>query len=142
MPGYLRRNHGHLDFLGVLDHGRMVQAFHDCDVVVAPSRIDNFPLVCAEAGACGRPVVGARDTGMKSIITHGETGYLEDTKRPETFASRLVELIKNPDLRRSMGNMARRRVVECFGLEVVAGRNRQVYQQVIDRFAWDKKAKS
>ena len=135
LPG---RYHGNVEFLGYLCREESIRIMQGFTAMVLPSRLEAFSLVCAEAGACGCPVVGARGTGMEGIIVHGETGYLEDVNRPADFSARLVDLLRNPRRSRKMGEKARRRVVECFDLEVVARRTQKVYQQVIDRFAQEK----
>jgi glycosyltransferase involved in cell wall biosynthesis len=48
------------------------------DVFVFPSRTDTFGLVMLEAMACGVPVAAFPVTGPIDVVTHGETGMLDE----------------------------------------------------------------
>jgi glycosyltransferase involved in cell wall biosynthesis len=48
------------------------------DVFVFPSRTDTFGLVMLEAMACGVPVAAYPVTGPVDVVTHGETGILDE----------------------------------------------------------------
>jgi len=51
------------------------------DVFVFPSRTDTFGLVMLEAMACGLPVAAYPVTGPLDVVTHGETGCLNEDLR-------------------------------------------------------------
>jgi glycosyltransferase involved in cell wall biosynthesis len=56
----------------------------------------------------GLPVVAIRAGGPGDTVRHGETGFLvEPSERPDQMADRLIELIDNESLRRTLSASAR-----------------------------------
>ena len=83
-----------------------VNAFQtEADVVVQKSTREGFGLVVAEAMWKGAPVIGGNVGGIRIQVVDGETGYLVGSA--EACAARLVELLRDPVLRRRMGDVGR-----------------------------------
>ena len=116
---------------GVIPVDRMPEVYQGSDLLVAPSRSEAWSLVCAEAAACGLPAVGARGTGMESVIVDGKTGYLEPADNPSAFAERLLELIRNRERRETMGRDAREHAVREFGYQAFAGKCLSFYEETV-----------
>jgi D-inositol-3-phosphate glycosyltransferase len=66
--------------------------------VVVPSRSESFGLVALEAAACGVPVVAANVGGLRTLVDHGRTGYLVDTRRPADYAAAIERILADPAL--------------------------------------------
>jgi glycosyltransferase involved in cell wall biosynthesis len=70
------------DELGIIhlcstnDVEELVRFYSAGDMLVIPSRIENFPNVVAEAFACGTPAVGFPVGGIPELIRDGDTGFL------------------------------------------------------------------
>jgi glycosyltransferase involved in cell wall biosynthesis len=47
-----------------------------CDIYAAPSRLEGFGMLQAEANACGKPVLGINAMGLRDTMVHGQTAYL------------------------------------------------------------------
>lgn len=93
--------------LGVTDHLRFVEPqphhmlstwYRAADVVVVPSRSESFGLVALEAAACGVPVVAANVGGLRTLVDHGRTGFLVDTRRPADYAAAIERILAEPAL--------------------------------------------
>jgi trehalose synthase len=82
------------------------------DVAVQKSIREGFGLTVSEAMWKERPVIGGNVGGIKLQIEDGATGYLVDS--PEACATRMVELLRDADLRRRMGRAGRGRVRDRF----------------------------
>jgi trehalose synthase len=65
-------------------------------------------LTAAEAMWKGNPVIGGNVGGIRHQIRDGENGFLVSTV--EEAAKRIVQLIKDPNLRRSMVERAKESV--------------------------------
>jgi L-malate glycosyltransferase len=78
------------------------------DVVCQLSRWEEaFGYTNIEAMACGRPVVGTRVGGIPEIIQDGATGFLVPRRDTAAMAARILELVRDPELRRRMGDAGR-----------------------------------
>jgi trehalose synthase len=98
------------------ENSAMVNALQRrADVVVQKSLAEGFGLTVAEAMWKDRPVVASRVGGIQDQIVHRESGILlEDPTDLAEFGKVIVELLKDPDLARSLGAAARERVCDCF----------------------------
>lgn len=61
----------------------------------------------------------------------GESGFLVDPNNPDDIAHRLEQLLKNDELRRSMGAKGREIALDRFHPAKVAARTREVYLRAI-----------
>lgn len=84
------------------------------DVVVCSSRFEGYGVVNIEAMACGKPVVSTDQGGPSETVVDGETGFLVPPGDPVALASRVIQLLRDPDLRRRMGAAGRARVEAQF----------------------------
>ncbi len=131
-----RLSSDHFSRVKILGHvplEHMPQVYQRANVLLAPSRSETLSSACIEAAGCGLAAIGARDTGMESVIVHGETGFLEDVRRPEDFAKRILLLADHPDISRRMGERARRLALERFSFEAVARATEAMYENVIHK---------
>jgi glycosyltransferase involved in cell wall biosynthesis len=60
--------------------------------------------------ACGTPVVGVKEAGIRETICDGEGGYLVD-RNPEAFASKLAPLLTNDELHSEQAQRGREYVM-------------------------------
>ena len=98
--------------------------------VLANSGHEPFGLVGLEAMAAGTPVVTSDVGGLTEIIRHGENGLLVDNT-PAAIAAALRLLLDNPAFARSLGEAARRTVMERFTVDHMVRRTMEVYRQVL-----------
>ncbi|MBI1212716.1 MAG: glycosyltransferase [Alphaproteobacteria bacterium] len=81
-------------------------------VVVQKSIREGFGLTVTEAMWKGTPVVGGKVGGIRHQIEDGVSGYL--VENVEQTAARIVQLVKDADLRRRLGAKAKEVVRERF----------------------------
>lgn len=122
----------HVSFVGPVDHERLPLYYSAADVCVVPSFYESFGLVAVEAMACGTPVVASRVGGLVTTVRDGETGYLVPWRCPEPFAERLDLLLRNDELRASLGGAARQ-AVQRFRWSNVAEAMDAIYSRLLDR---------
>jgi trehalose synthase len=82
------------------------------DVVLQKSLREGFGLTVTEAMWKGAAVVGGNVGGIRHQIIDGQNGFL--VNNVEETADRIVALVENPALRRSLGARARQTVQEKF----------------------------
>ncbi len=85
---------------------RLRQLYFDCDIFCLPTYGDCLPMVLAEAGAAGLPLVSSNIAAIPEIIKPGETGYLVSPGDVNTLTNVLQSLIDNPSLRWHLGKQA------------------------------------
>jgi glycosyltransferase involved in cell wall biosynthesis len=94
------------------------QIFSGIDVCVAPSRIEEaFGMTAVEAGTAGRPVICSNRGGLPEIVENGVTGFVVEAERPDRLAQAIAAFVHKPDLVRTMGEAARKRVRSAFSLD-------------------------
>jgi glycosyltransferase involved in cell wall biosynthesis len=85
---------------------------HASDVLVLTSRWEGLPRVLPQAMAAGLPVVATSVDGSPEAVEDGVNGFLVLPGQVEAMASRVLALLRDPDLRRRMGEEGRARVGE------------------------------
>lgn len=118
---------GCLTYLGFWDDVREVVAA--ADVIVCPSRFESLGMGHLESMAMARPVVSMNNGGPAETVLDGETGYLVPPEAPDALAARVLALLRDPALRKHMGQNGRAHVLAHF---TAAGYATQV-SQVIEK---------
>ena len=88
----------------------------EADVFVLPTSYPNEgqPLSVLEAMASSLPVIATRYRGLPDTIADGTEGVLIDRPDPDLIAAALLELSRDPERRRLLGEAARRRYESDF----------------------------
>ena len=95
----------------------MEEFFASCDAVLLSSRansIEGLPNAVMEAMAMRRPVVATQVGGLTELVRHGIEGFLVPPDDRSAFAGHLVELLRDAQLRQSMGAAGRARIEDHF----------------------------
>lgn len=122
---------GNVEFLGHVDHARLMEELARASLFLLPSRQENAPMAIAEAMAAGVPVIVSNRCGMPYMVQEAHTGFLIDPESSEQIACRLDRLLASPESRRQMGKAAREAAVERFHPRAVAEKTLAIYRQVI-----------
>ena len=113
-------------------HHLLSTYYRAADVCLVPSRSESFGLVALEAAACGIPVVASAVGGLTTLVDHGRTGFLVDSRDPERFAEAAARVLDDPDLARTMGAAGAARA-RTYTWSTTAGRLRRIYGDVTSR---------
>ena len=103
----------------------------ELDLFVHPSHREPFGLAIAEAMAMRKPVVACGTGGVPEIITHGVDGWLVEEKSPESVATAIARLLRDPELRRSIGARARETIRNRFTPRHQCAVAAQLYRELL-----------
>jgi len=118
-------------FVAPQPHDELVSWYRAADVCVVPSRTESFGLVALEAAASGTPVVAANVGGLRSLVGHGETGYLVETRDPADYAEAIERVLALDDPTPMREKAAARSA--RFGWGIAAARLRRHYDDLVMR---------
>jgi glycosyltransferase involved in cell wall biosynthesis len=106
---YLERLAASLDvnlrILQLIDDSKLVELYNKARVVLYAPYLEPFGLVPLEAMACGTPVVGVREGGVRESIVHDKTGILTD-RDESAFAAAVERLLTDVDKQKAMAARA------------------------------------
>lgn len=100
-------------------------------VLYTPSR-EHFGIVPVEAMYCCCPVIAVNSGGPLESVADGETGFLCEPMA-EAFSKAMQRLVREPQLRRDMGQAGRRRVQDKFSLQAFSD---QLYGYIVRLSQW------
>ena len=98
------------------------------DMFVLASVGEAFGLVLAEAMACGAPVIGSNAGSIPEVVEDGRTGLLATPLDPHSFAEQIEKLVRDPKLRRKMGEQAIDRVRSNFTMDRAVAETLRFYE--------------
>jgi N-acetyl-alpha-D-glucosaminyl L-malate synthase BshA len=118
-------------FLGRQDHIEELTGI--ADVFLLPSEIESFGLSALEAMASGVPVIGSDAGGLPEVVKHTETGFVLPVGDIEGMAARAIEILKDDEHARELGQAGRRRAASLFGAERIVSQYEKFYETVLAR---------
>jgi D-inositol-3-phosphate glycosyltransferase len=110
-------------------HHLLSTYYRAADVCLVPSRSESFGLVALEAAACGTPVVAAAVGGLTTLVDHGRTGFLVESRDAVDYAAGVARLLDDPTLAATMAAAAVDKAA-AYTWSVTAARLRRVYADV------------
>jgi glycosyltransferase involved in cell wall biosynthesis len=123
--------HDHVRFLGFIPEDQVGGVLSLADLFLFPSLFETFGIVLAQAMAAGLPVMASNTSSIPEVVQDGQTGLLSPPTDSKTLAGNIRRLLEDDALRERMGKAARKRAVELYDWDRVAGQ----YEQVLARMA-------
>jgi len=118
---------GKVRFLGRRSRSQVAEAMRRCKLFVLPSHYEGLGCVYLEAMSSGKVAVACRGQGIEEIIRHGVNGWLVAERDVQGLATSLSFLLQENNLRRSIGEAARRTVLQHYTLQHQAARLSDLY---------------
>jgi len=115
-----------VSFEGAKAHGELPPYYRNADLFILPSEKEGMPNVVLEAMASGLPVLMTPCQGSSELINGN--GYVAEI---DEFSSKLIELIKDEELRKIMGEKSRRIVEDGFTWEKTALKYREFMEKLL-----------
>ena len=121
-----------MHFVGPLHGADVVQAYVDADVFALPSYTENFGMTVAEAMACALPVVISDQVNIHAEVAQAGAGLVTRCDVGEV-ADALLELLRDGERRRYMGEAGRRLVQERYTWPAIVEALTLEYEAIIER---------
>lgn len=116
--GYLRELAGGLgvtvDFRAGVSDDALVEAYNRALLTVYAPVMEPFGFVPLESMACGTPVVGVNEAGVRETVRHEETGLLVE-RDPAAFAHAIIGLLADRSRLARLGRQGREVVLAQWG---------------------------
>jgi glycosyltransferase involved in cell wall biosynthesis len=100
-----------VSFEHMVSDAELVKAYNKAALTAFPSLLEPLGLVPLESMACGTPVVGVAEAGIRETIIHNKTGLLTE-RDPCEFGKAIELLLNDAQLIAEMGQNGRRHVEE------------------------------
>lgn len=108
----------------------LAAAYHECDALLFPSRLEGLPIAPLEAMACGLPIIAAHVSSMPEVVDNGITGILCRMDDIDHFVAACRTLADSPETRLTMAAAARARAEKLFAESVVVPQYVDLYDQL------------
>ncbi len=108
----------------------LLQLYSESWVFCLPSSYEGFGIPYLEAMAQGTPVVASPNPGARMLLEQGRYGILAED---DELGRRLIEVLCDADLRKSMATDGRRRA-QAYSWERIAERHEAAYEEAIERW--------
>jgi glycosyltransferase involved in cell wall biosynthesis len=119
-------------FTGFLNDETVAKLYKCADICVYPSRYEPFGIVALEAMAVGIPPVTSNAKGFSETVRNGETGIITQAGDPLSLAQGILLLLENSELKKMMGEKARRLALREFRWEKSAEKTIALYKKVVE----------
>lgn len=98
-----------IKLLGFMQKDELEKVYLHSSIYLMTSFTESFGLVLLEAGSYGIPaVVFDSAQGAKEIIQNGKNGYLIANRNRSLMVKKVIDLLNDSNLRKSMGTCARK----------------------------------
>jgi len=104
----------------------------ELDLFALPSLWEGLPNVVLEAMAAGLPVVATAVGGTPEVVVDGVSGLLVPPHDPAALAEALVFLLRDPGMRRKIGQAGRKRVGQCFSVGQMVRKTEDLYETLLN----------
>lgn len=120
----------HIKFLGWIKGTEKKNLLDKCSVFTLPSYYEGMPMSVLEAMSYGLATVSTNAGGIPQIIDDGVDGFRVEAGDIEELSKRFISLLKNPELKKSIGEKAVDKIKNKFDVRVSYKKLLHIYREV------------
>jgi hypothetical protein len=120
-----------VSMLGHVRWSDLVNWYRKAGIFVMPSYYETFGISAIEAMTFGLPVVATNAGGLSEVVEDGVTGFLVPPGDSQALAEAMIHLLRDKDLRKTMGEAGRKRVLDEFTVDRVLAQTLSVYDAIL-----------
>lgn len=115
----------------------IIEAHNHHALLIAPSitasdgDMEGLPNTILEAMVKGTPVLATKHAAIPEVISHNNTGFLVDEKKPEAIASVLSDVINKKYDLNALRNRARSLVERDYSVTSMVNQTERLYDQIL-----------
>lgn len=129
-PGVLIKKTENIEQKDFVPYKELLNYYARADIfVLVPPKAEGYGLVVEEAMSFGIPTVVSDIYALPEMVADGETGFVAKPGSVKDLMEKLETLIKNPALRKKMGEASRKRFLEKFWIEKTNRQLLKVYRE-------------
>lgn len=117
-------------YLGKVPYQQIQEYIKNAHVCVFPTFAETLGMVTIESMAMQKPVVNSAIGWAQELIIDGESGFLVHPKNHDEYAAKIVALLKDKKLCKTIGLAAKKRVEEVFDIEDKVHENISFYREI------------
>jgi glycosyltransferase involved in cell wall biosynthesis len=106
----------YIQYVGWVSGEEKERLLKTSSILVLPSYNEGMPMSVLEGMSYGLPIVSTTVGGIPNLVTHGVEGYLLKPGDIQGLAKYILKLLEDNDLRKTMGEAARKRIEEEFSI--------------------------
>ncbi|RZL69646.1 MAG: glycosyltransferase family 1 protein [Pedobacter sp.] len=130
----LIKNKNSIEFLGFVNHEKIMSILERSRICIFPSIWENFPYTCLEAMAAKKAVIGTYSGGMAEIIDHNVNGFLIPPHSPRSIVKTILYLAKNPHLIDQIGERAHDKILYAYNKHLIGDMTENLYTRTLRNF--------
>lgn len=120
-----------LDILTMVSDEDLIRLYNMAKAVVYAPYLEPFGYVPLEAMACGTPVIGVKEGGVRETVHHNKTGLLTQ-RDEEDFANAIVTLCDDQDLWNKLSENGKAYINSFWTLEHAGRRLEEHIYRILD----------
>ena len=112
-----------IEFRGECTHDQVREAmleargFVQHSIKASDGDCEGTPVGVMEASSIGLPVIATAHAGIADLVEHEKSGYLVEEKNVAGMAEKMINVLSDPALAKSMGNCGRERVKKYYSMQ-------------------------
>jgi len=120
-------------YLGKVPYQEIHEYIKKAHICIFPTFAETLGMVTIESMAMQKPVVNSNIGWANELIVDGESGFLVHPTNHQEYGDKIVKLLNDDDLCKSIGMSARKRVEALFDIENKVNENVEFYREIIKK---------
>ena len=120
-----------VSYLGKVPYESIQSYIKKAHVCVFPTYAETLGMVTIESMAMQKAVVNSNIGWSQELIKDGESGFLVHPSNHNEYATKVVEVLKDNELRKKIGTKARERVEQLFNIDKKVIENITFFKTII-----------
>lgn len=122
-----------VSYLGPVPYSEVKKQIEKATVCVFPTYAEALPVSWLEAMAMEKAIVASSIGWGSEIVVNGVSGFLAHPSNHNEYADKIVQLLDDSSLRKTMERNAKARILSHFEINLVANQNLNFYKNKIQR---------